>query len=74
VHRPINPLVSACAIVCLNGTHIVGKTTSVLVQQLIPDSRVFHAEKAGEMLMDIAPGLPPRTTSNIGRRWRPLAG
>ncbi|MDQ0604250.1 hypothetical protein QF037_008595 [Streptomyces canus] len=26
--------------------------------QLIPDSRVFDAEKVGETLMDIKPGLP----------------
>jgi hypothetical protein len=41
-------------IVWLNGTHGAGKTTtSALVQQLIPDSRVFDAEKVGETLMDI---------------------
>jgi len=46
-------------IVWLNGTHGVGKsTTSVFVQPLIADSRVFDAEKAGEMLMNITPGLP----------------
>jgi hypothetical protein len=46
-------------IVWLNGTHGVGKTTtSVLVQKLVPDSRVFDAEKVGETLMGIAPGLP----------------
>jgi hypothetical protein len=46
-------------IVWLNGTHGVGKTTtSALLQQLIPDSRVFDAEKVGETLMDITPGLP----------------
>jgi hypothetical protein len=38
--------VSGVVIVWLNGTHGVGKTTaSALVQQLIPDSRVFDAEK-----------------------------
>ncbi|TDU80657.1 hypothetical protein EDD91_7552 [Streptomyces sp. KS 21] len=46
-------------IVWLNGTHGAGKTTtSALVQQLIPDSRVFDAEKVGETLMDIKPRLP----------------
>ncbi|MFC9150541.1 ATP-binding protein, partial [Streptomyces bacillaris] len=46
-------------IVWLNGTHGAGKTTtSALVQQLLPDSRVFDAEKVGEALMDIKPGLP----------------
>jgi hypothetical protein len=52
-------------IVWLNGTHGAGKTTtSALVQQLVPDSRVFDAEKVGETLMDITPGLPRRTTSS----------
>jgi thymidylate kinase len=38
--------------VWLNGTHGAGKTTtSALVQQLIPDSRVFDAEKVGETLV-----------------------
>ena len=60
-------------IVWLNGTHGVGKTaTSALVQQLIPGSRVFDAEKVGETLMDITPGLP--TTDNFQHwpPWRPL--
>ena len=60
-------------IVWLNGTHGAGKTTtSALVQQLIPDSRVFDAEKVGETLMDITPGLP--TTDNFQHwpPWRPL--
>ena len=60
-------------IVWLNGTHGVGKTTtSALVQQLIPDSRVFDAEKVGETLMDITPPLP--TTDNFQHwpPWRPL--
>lgn len=60
-------------IVWINGTHGVGKTTTAaLVQQLIPDSRVFDAEKVGETLMDISPGLP--TTSNFQHwpPWRPL--
>lgn len=60
-------------IVWLNGTHGAGKTTtSALVQQLIPGSRVFDAEKVGETLMDITPGLP--TTDNFQHwpPWRPL--
>ncbi|HEV7899828.1 MAG TPA: hypothetical protein VGP31_18490 [Planosporangium sp.] len=56
-------------IVWLNGTHGAGKTTtSALVQQLVPDSRVFDAEKVGETLMDITPGLPRTNTSSTGRR------
>jgi hypothetical protein len=60
-------------IVWLNGTHGAGKTTtSALVQRLLPDSRVFDAEKVGETLMDITPGLP--TTDNFQHwpPWRPL--
>jgi hypothetical protein len=46
-------------IVWLNGTHGAGKTTTgALVQPLIPGSRVLDAEKVGELLMDITPGLP----------------
>lgn len=46
-------------IIWINGTHGAGKsTTATLVQQLLPDSRVFDAEKVGETLMDITPGLP----------------
>jgi len=56
-------------IVWINGTHGAGKTTtSALVQPLIPDSRVFDAEKVGETLMSIAPGLP--TTDNF-QHWPP---
>lgn len=41
-------------IVWLNGTHGVGKTTtSLLVQRLIPDSRVFDAEMIGEVLTNV---------------------
>ena len=59
----------ASVILWLNGTHGVGKTTtSALMQQLIPDSRVFDAEKVGEMLMDITPGLPE--TDNF-QHWPP---
>ncbi|MFE9785321.1 hypothetical protein ACFYO7_08075 [Nocardia salmonicida] len=60
-------------IVWLNGTHGAGKTTTgTFVQKLIPDSRVFDAEKVGETLMDVTPGLP--ATNNFQHRppWRPL--
>lgn len=57
----------------LNGTHGVGKTTtSVLVQELIPDSRVFDAEKVGAMLMDLRPGLPATNNFQHWPPWRPL--
>jgi len=60
-------------IVWLNGTHGVGKTTtSALVQELIPDSRVFDAEKVGETLMDVSPGLPETDNFQHWRPWRPL--
>ena len=60
-------------IVWLNGTHGAGKTTtSALVQQLIPDSRVFDAEKVGETLMDITPGLPETDNFQHWPPWRPL--
>ncbi|MFJ8884992.1 ATP-binding protein [Streptomyces sp. NPDC102402] len=60
-------------IVRLNGTHGAGKTTtSALVQQLIPDSRVFDAEKVGETLMDITPGLPGTDNFQHWPPWRPL--
>ena len=60
-------------IVWLNGTHGAGKTTtSALVQPLIPDSRVFDAEKVGEMLMDITPGLPGTGNFQHWPPWRPL--
>ncbi|MFB6850215.1 ATP-binding protein [Streptomyces sp. NPDC056373] len=62
-------------IVWLNGTHGAGKTTtSALVQKLIPDSRVFDAEKVGETLMDITPALPGPGTDNFQDwpPWRPL--
>lgn len=60
-------------IVWLNGTHGVGKTTtSALVQELIADSRVFDAEKVGETLMDIRPGLPPTDNFQHWPPWRPL--
>ncbi|MFD5449370.1 AAA family ATPase [Streptomyces sp. NPDC127100] len=60
-------------IVWLNGTHGAGKTTtSALLQQLIPDSRVFDAEKVGETLMDITPGLPETDNFQHWPPWRPL--
>ena len=60
-------------IVWLNGTHGAGKTTtSALVQQLIPDSRVFDAEKVGETLMDVRPGLPEADNFQNWPPWRPL--
>jgi hypothetical protein len=60
-------------IVWLNGTHGVGKTTtSALVQRLIPDSRVFDAEKVGETLMDVRPGLPETDNFQHWPPWRPL--
>jgi hypothetical protein len=66
-------LASGPVIVWLNGTHGVGKTTtSALVQQLIPDSRVFDAEKVGVTLMDISPGLPSTDNFQHWPPWRPL--
>ncbi|MER6772772.1 ATP-binding protein [Streptomyces bacillaris] len=60
-------------IVWLNGTHGAGKTTtSALVQQLLSDSRVFDAEKVGEALMDIRPGLPALGNFQHWPPWRPL--
>ncbi|MFF4910533.1 ATP-binding protein [Streptomyces sp. NPDC001260] len=60
-------------IVWINGTHGVGKTTtSALVQRLLPGSRVFDAEKVGETLMDIRPGLPETDNFQHWPPWRPL--
>lgn len=60
-------------IVWLNGTHGAGKTTTgALVQRLLPDSRVFDAEKVGETLMDITPGLPATDNFQHWPPWRPL--
>lgn len=60
-------------IVWLNGTHGVGKTTtSALVQRLLPGSRVLDAEKVGETLMDITPGLPATDNFQHWEPWRPL--
>ena len=64
---------SAPVIVWLNGTHGAGKTTTgALVQRLIPDSRVFDAEKVGETLMDVTPGLPETDNFQHWPPWRPL--
>lgn len=59
-------------IVWINGTHGAGKTTSALVQQQLPGSRVFDAEKVGEVLMDISPGLPTTDGFQHWPPWRPL--
>ena len=60
-------------IVWINGTHGVGKTTtSTLVQQRLPASRVFDAEKVGETLMSVTPGLPPTDNFQDWPPWRPL--
>ncbi len=60
-------------IVWLNGTHGVGKTTTAnLLQPLLPDSRVFDAEKVGETLMDVRPGLPATDNFQHWPPWRPL--
>jgi len=59
--------------VWINGTHRAGKTTtSPLVQRLIPGSRVFDAEKVGETLMDISPGLPATDNFQHWPPWRSL--
>jgi AAA domain len=60
-------------IVWLNGTHGVGKTTTgALVQQLLPEARVFDAEKVGETLMSITPGLPETDNFQDWPPWRAL--
>lgn len=60
-------------ILWLNGTHGAGKTTtSALVQALLPESRVFDAEKVGETLMDIRPALPATDNFQHWPPWRPL--
>ena len=59
-------------IMWINGTHGAGKTTSTLLQQLLPDARVFDAEKVGEVLMDIKPGLPATDNFQHWEPWRPL--
>lgn len=42
------------------------------MQRLIPDSRVFDAEKVGETLMDITPGLPETDNFQHWPPWRQL--
>lgn len=60
-------------IVWITGTHGAGKTTTAaLAQQLIPGSRVFDAEKVGETLMDISPGLPATDNFQHWPPWRSL--
>jgi hypothetical protein len=60
-------------IVWLNGTHGAGKTTTAaLLQPLLPDSRVLDAEKVGEVLMNITPGLPETDNFQHWPPWRPL--
>jgi AAA domain len=60
-------------IVWINGTHGVGKTTtSALLSSMIPNARVFNAEKVGETLMDITPGLPKTDNFQHWPPWRPL--
>ena len=69
----LGQVASSPVIIWLNGAHGAGKTTvSALVQQLIPDSRVFDAEKVGETLMDITPGLPATDNFQHWPPWRPL--
>lgn len=64
---------SVVVIVWLNGTHGAGKTTtSRLLQQLLSDSRIFDAEKVGETLMDVTPGLPETDNFQHWPPWRPL--
>ncbi len=60
-------------IIWLNGTHGAGKTTtSALLPELIAGSRVFDAEKVGETLMDVKPGLPETDNFQHWPPWRPL--
>ncbi|MEU6735291.1 AAA family ATPase [Streptomyces physcomitrii] len=60
-------------IVWLNGTHGAGKTTTgAQLRQLLPDSRVFDAEKVGETLMDITPVLPATDNFQHWPPWRQL--
>jgi hypothetical protein len=60
-------------IVWINGTHGVGKTTvAALVQERLPGSRILDAEKVGETLMDIRPGLPDTGNFQDWPPWRPL--
>lgn len=64
---------STTVIVWINGTHGSGKTTtSAIVQTQISNSRVFDAEKVGETLMDITPGLPATNNFQHWPPWRAL--
>lgn len=42
------------------------------MQKLVPDSQVFDAEKVGETLMDLKPGLPATDNFQHWPPWRPL--
>lgn len=60
-------------IVWLNGTHGAGKTTTAaLLQPLLADARVLDAEKVGETLMDVSPGLPATDNFQHWPPWRAL--
>lgn len=60
-------------IVWLNGTHGAGKTAAApVIQELLPDSRVFDAEKVGETLMDIRPALSDTDNFQHWPPWRSL--
>lgn len=60
-------------IIWINGTHGSGKTTtSSFVQKLIPNSRILDAEKVGETLVDITPGLPDTDNFQHWPPWRSL--
>ncbi len=60
-------------IVWLNGTHGAGKTTTAArLHPLIPNSRVLDAEKVGETLMDLTPGLPATDNFQHWPPWRAL--
>ncbi len=69
----MSALASVLVIVWLNGPHGVGKTTTArLLQELLPDSRVLDAEKVGETLMDVTPGLPATDDFQHWPPWRLL--
>lgn len=54
-------------------THGTGKaTTSLLLQSMLHNLRVLDAEKAGEVLMDINPGLQAANNFQHREPWRPL--
>ncbi|WP_188486014.1 AAA family ATPase [Williamsia phyllosphaerae] len=60
-------------IVWINGTHGSGKTTTgSILRDLLPNSRVLDAEKVGETLMDITPGLPATDNFQHWPPWRSL--